>query len=117
MGRTIPSFRIAAEMEAVKWRDFRLALNRKDRKSFDQMLSYVRLYNSACMMVARPFVSHSVLISILFQHYKQLMQLVEKKKNGGEPTAKFNHGKGSPIAGLIRRNATLDDYFRQPNLI
>jgi hypothetical protein len=39
MGRTIPSFRIAAEMEAVKWRDFRLALNRKDRRLFDRMLS------------------------------------------------------------------------------
>jgi hypothetical protein len=39
-GRTIPSFRTAAEMEAVRWRSFRLSLNRKDRKSFDQMLSF-----------------------------------------------------------------------------
>jgi len=75
MGRTIPSFRIAAEMERAKWRDFRSLLNLKDRKMFDQMFSYVRYYNSNCMMQANPNVFHSVMISILFHHYKQLMNL------------------------------------------
>jgi hypothetical protein len=75
MGRTIPSFRIAAEMERVTWRPFRLLLNKKDRKLFDEMFSYVRFHNSACMMAARPLVFHSVMISILFQHYKQLTKL------------------------------------------
>jgi len=41
MGRTIPSFRIAAEIERTKWRSFRLSLNRKDRKKFDEMFDYV----------------------------------------------------------------------------
>jgi hypothetical protein len=54
----------------------------KDRKSFDQMFSYVRRYNSACMMQARPVVFHSVIMSILFQHYKQLMKLTDKKIKG-----------------------------------
>jgi len=70
MGRTIPSSRIAAEIERAKWRPFRLLSNRKDRKLFDEMFSYTRLYNSACMMAARPWVFHSVIMSILFQHYK-----------------------------------------------
>lgn len=52
MGRTIPSFRIAGEIEEPKWRPFRLLLNEKDRKMFDEMFSYARLYNSACMMAA-----------------------------------------------------------------
>jgi hypothetical protein len=82
MGRTIPSFRIAAEMERAKWRDFRSLFNRKDRKMFDEMFSYVRFYNSACMMQASPIVFHSVIISILFQHYKQLMKLTDKKNKG-----------------------------------
>ena len=82
MGRTIPSFRIAAEMERAKWRDFRSLLNRKDRKIFDQMFSYVRYYNSACMMQANPDVFHSVMMSILFHHYKQLMKLSDKKNKG-----------------------------------
>jgi hypothetical protein len=80
MGRTIPSFRIAAEMERVKWRPFRSLLHKKDRKLFDEMFSYVRFYNSACMMVARPFVFQSVMISILFHHYKQLRELRGKIK-------------------------------------
>jgi hypothetical protein len=80
MGRTIPSFRIAAEMERAKWRDFRSLLNRKDRKSFDEMFSYVRFYNSACTMQASPVVFYSVMISILFHHYKQLMELTGKSK-------------------------------------
>jgi hypothetical protein len=42
MGRTIPSFRIAAEMERANWLDFRSKLNMKDRKSFDEMFSFVR---------------------------------------------------------------------------
>jgi hypothetical protein len=92
MGRTIPSFRIAAEMERVKWRPFRSLLNRKDRKMFDQMYSYVRFYNSACMMQASPVVFHSVIMSIMFHHYKQLMKLTDVKKNGelqigGQPEA------------------------------
>ena len=49
---------------------------------FDQVFSYVILYNSACMMQANPDVFHSVIISILFQHYKQLMKLSDKKNKG-----------------------------------
>jgi hypothetical protein len=82
MGRTIPSFRIAAEMERAKWRDFRSILNRKDRKMFDEMFSYARFYNSACMMQASPVVFHSVIMSIMYHHYKQLMKLSDKKKKG-----------------------------------
>jgi hypothetical protein len=34
MGRTIPSFRIALEMEEAEWDPFRNALDRSDRKKF-----------------------------------------------------------------------------------
>jgi hypothetical protein len=39
MGRTIPSFRIASEIEILKWRPFRILLDKQDRKIFDEMLS------------------------------------------------------------------------------
>jgi hypothetical protein len=77
MGRTIPSFRIAAEMDRTNWRNFRSLLNLKDRKVFDQMFSYIRFYNSACMMQASPLIFHSVAMSILFRHYKQLIKLTD----------------------------------------
>ena len=80
MGRTVPTFRLAAEIERTKWKQFRSLLDKSDRKKFDQMYDYVKLYNSTCMMACRPVVIHSVLMSIIFQHYKQLTSLMEQKK-------------------------------------
>ncbi len=80
MGRTIPSFRIAGAMEESKWRPFRALLSKKDRKLFDDMLRIPRLYNSNCVMACRPVVFHSVAISILFHHYKQLCRSVTNAK-------------------------------------
>jgi hypothetical protein len=79
MGRTIPSFRIAAEMERTKWKPFRQALDKKDRKIFDEMFSYSRLYNSACSNACRPVLIHVILMPIIFEHYKQLTKIVSKK--------------------------------------
>ena len=81
MGRTIPSFRIASEMEIWKWRPFRKALDKQDRKAFDEMLCIPRLYNVAGTMVCRPVLIHVILISIIFEHYKQLTKLLGKKIN------------------------------------
>jgi len=67
-----PAFRIAAEIERKKWKQFRSLLDNQDRKMFDAMFSYVRIHNSDCMLAARPVVVHSVLMSILFEHYKIL---------------------------------------------
>jgi hypothetical protein len=36
MGRTIPSFRIALAMEKEEWKPFRNALDKSDRKKFDE---------------------------------------------------------------------------------
>ncbi len=36
MGRTIPSYRIASEIEILKWRPFRKLLDKQDRKVFDE---------------------------------------------------------------------------------
>ena len=72
MGRTIPSYRIATEIETSKWKPFRQALNKKDRKMFDEMMTYPRLYNSAGSNACRPELIHPILMSIIFEHYKQL---------------------------------------------
>ncbi len=80
MGRTVPSFRIAAEIERTKWKNFRSYLDKKDRRTFDQMYDYFKLHSAACMMACRPVVIHSVLMSIIFQHYKQLTSLMEEQK-------------------------------------
>jgi len=72
MGRTIASYRIASEMEIRKWRPFRKLLDKQDRKKFDDMLSIPRFYNVAGTMTCRPVLIHVILLSIIFEHYKQL---------------------------------------------
>jgi hypothetical protein len=47
MGRTIPSFRQAVSLEHREWMPFRDALNKSNRKSFDQLWDLTTLYSSA----------------------------------------------------------------------
>ena len=72
MGRTIHSYRIATEIERSKWKLFRESLNRKEKKMFNEMLDYSRLYNSAGSNACRPELIHRILMSIILEHYKQL---------------------------------------------
>jgi hypothetical protein len=80
VGRTVPSFRIASEIERTKWKQFRSYLDKKDRKIFDQMYDCVKLHNAACSNACKPVVIHAVLMSIIFEHYKQLTRLTEQQK-------------------------------------
>lgn len=47
MGRAIPSFRIALEIGEREWKPFRSALDKSDRKEFDDMFDIPMLYISA----------------------------------------------------------------------
>jgi hypothetical protein len=47
---------------------------------FDQMYDYFKLRRAACSNACRPVVIHPILISIIFQHYKQLTRLMEQRK-------------------------------------
>ena len=76
MARTIPSYRIATEIERSKWKIFRQSLDKRDRKEFDKMFSYSRLYNSAGSNACRPVLIHPIIMSIIFEHYEQLEKLL-----------------------------------------
>jgi hypothetical protein len=88
MGRTIPSYRIAAEIERSNWKAFRERMDKKDRKEFDKMFDYSRLYNSAGSNASRPVLMHPILMSIILEHYKQLTKMVNERTSsipaGGE---------------------------------
>jgi hypothetical protein len=72
MGRTIPSFRIALAMEKEEWKPFRNALDKSDRKKFDEMWDIPKWYISACSNSMQYVRLHPILMSILLYHYKQL---------------------------------------------
>ena len=77
MGRTVPSFRIALYQEQRLWRDFRHALDKEDKTAFDEVFVIARLYISACMMACRPIRLESIMMSIIFYHYKQLLEIMK----------------------------------------
>jgi len=79
MGRTIPSYRIASDWEIRKWKPFRNLLGKKDKKLFDEMLSIPRFYNVAGIMACRPVLIQTILMSIVFEHYKKLSALTNEK--------------------------------------
>ena len=72
MGRTIPSYRHASERERRKWKIFRQELDKSERKMFEEMMSYSRLYNAAGVTICMPVLLHPIIMSIIFEHYKQL---------------------------------------------
>ena len=78
MGRTIPSFRIASVMEKEEWKSFRKALDKKDRKIFDDIFDFSVLYNSASSYSAKYVRIHPIFMSIIFHHYKQLLTMSEE---------------------------------------
>jgi hypothetical protein len=78
MGRTIPSFRIASEIEKRERKSFRNALDKSDKKIFDEIFSIAHLYNSACSYAANPIRINPIFMSIIFHHYKQLTMIAKQ---------------------------------------
>lgn len=74
MGRTVPSFRIVLAEQKQEWKPFRNALDKSERKSFDEMWDIPRLYVSACSNSVQLVPFHSIAMSILFHHYKELLE-------------------------------------------
>ena len=60
--------------ERRKWKIFREQLDKSksERPMFDEMMSYSRLYNTSGVMACKPVLLHPILMSIIFEHYKQL---------------------------------------------
>ena len=76
MGRTIPSFRLATDIEWKQWKIYQKYLDKKknndnnEQKLFKEMFFISRLYNSACSYATIPIRIYPILISITFHQYK-----------------------------------------------
>jgi hypothetical protein len=78
MGRTVPSFRNVIAEEKQEWKPFRDALDKSERKEFDEMWDIPRLYVSACSSSVQLVPLHPIIISILFHHYKELKECISE---------------------------------------
>lgn len=88
MGRTIPSYRMAIDIEIAKWKTFRDALRKPEKDMFENMLLRSKLYASAGGMAVRPVVLEAMFMSILLDHHVRLLELVaeiEKLKSPHSP--------------------------------
>ena len=78
MGRTVPSFRLVIATEKKEWNTFRNALDKSERKEFDEMWDIPRLYVSACSNSVQLVPLHPIVISILFHQYKELKECISE---------------------------------------
>ena len=77
-------------MEKAEWKPFRNALDKSERKEFDDMFDIPRLYLSACSNSVQLVPLHPIIISILFHHYKELLECLSEVE---QMEAKVNNGK------------------------
>jgi hypothetical protein len=74
MGRIVPSFRNVIAEEKQEWKPFRNALDKSQRKHFDDMWDIPRLYVTACSNSVQLVPFQPIAISILFHHCKELLE-------------------------------------------
>jgi|SRR5215208_4225407 len=116
MGRTIPSFRIAAVLEEKTWKLFRKYLNnKKDRKAFDDMFSIARMYNSPCSYSAIPIRIYPIMMSIVLHHYKILKERSSRFNNYSNDDDNINNHNSLILKHELDKWKTYSDILRKPN--
>jgi hypothetical protein len=114
MGRTVPSFRMVLETEKAEWKPFRSALNnKKERKNFDDMWAIPRSYLPPCSNAVSLVPLQPIFISILFHHYKELMELKTQVEQiiGDNNNTESESRDVAPTATITNNNSgTLDIY-------
>jgi len=90
MGRTILPFSRVLEQEAQEWRKFRRGLRKEDQQFLDRLFEEARLHVQAGVYASRPWPFETILLSILLEHEKALVELrsklrvlEERKEEGG----------------------------------
>lgn len=75
MGRTLPPFRPALDMEIASWSQYRRGLRVEDQPIFDRLVQYARQHADAGSLAARPLLSEVIFFSIAIEQQKALEQL------------------------------------------
>lgn len=84
MGRTLPPFRPALDMEIQSFINFKRGLRSEDRPLFDQIMRYGKMHGDAGSLAARFLISENIWLSALIEQQKiidKLIKKVERLKN------------------------------------
>ncbi len=84
MGRTVPTYRMVLEHVVKKWDNFRRALRRGDRESFDEMMNKARMHSSASTFNIQIDPTESMFMSILLEQEKEIDKLKGKVQEAKE---------------------------------
>jgi hypothetical protein len=115
MGRTIPSFRIALAMEKEEWKPFRNALDKSDRKKFDEMRDLPKWYISACSNSVQYVRLHPILMSILLYDFKELTKSVKEVERIEAKVKSKKKERWLTEKEEVPTTVTLDGYFIHNN--
>jgi len=80
MERTDLPFNQILEQEIQEWKKFRRALRKEDQQFLDALFEEARLHVEAGVSASRPWPFETILISILLEHEKALVELRSKLK-------------------------------------
>jgi len=97
MGRTVLPFSKVLEQEVQEWRKFRRGLRREDQQFLDRLFEEARLHVQAGVYASRPWPFETILVSILLEHEKALVELRSKLRAMEEKGAEG-------VSGLEPRN-------------
>jgi hypothetical protein len=88
-GRTIPSFRQLLEIEKLDWSIFKKLLpTKKDKQVLDELFENAKLYTCYLGNRSNPIVLESVIMSVFFHNYKQLLQVSKDEDKSIEDSLK-----------------------------
>lgn len=96
MGRTVLPFSQVLEQEVQEWRKFRRGLRKEDQEFLDRLFEKARLHVQAGVYASRPWPFETILISILIEHEKALVEL-RKRLQVLEEGEKADGGQGMAI--------------------
>ena len=83
MGRTLPSFMQLIINEQAALGKFRRALRAEDRRAFDDLFAAARTHVAACAYASRALPFEVMLLAMLIEEHKQVMQLRETVERDG----------------------------------
>jgi hypothetical protein len=80
MGRTVLPFSRVLEQEVQEWKKFRRGLRKEDQQFLDRLFEEARLHVQAGVYASRPWPFETIMVSILLEHEKALVDLRSKIK-------------------------------------
>ncbi len=78
MDKPTLSYSQILEQEIEEWKNFRRALRKEDQKLLDHLFEKTRLYIEAGSCASRPWPFETILISMLLEQEKALVELRSK---------------------------------------